>query len=55
MYIYIYVQLDHSAVQQKLAEHCKSAIIKVNKKIKVFKSSTKYSPVFFPNSGNGVI
>ena len=35
--MYIHVQLGHSAVQQKLAEHCKSTIIKYikNKKIKI--------------------
>ena len=27
--MYTYVQLGHFAVQQKLTEHCKSAIIKI--------------------------
>ena len=34
--MYIYVQLDHFAIQQKLTEHCKSTIVD---KIKIFKKT----------------
>ena len=34
IYIYIYVKLSHSAVYQKLTQHCKSTILKKKKQKK---------------------
>ena len=32
MYVYIYIQLNHSVVQQKLIQHSKSIILQLKKK-----------------------
>ena len=41
--IYIYVQLGHFAVQQKMKEHCKSTIIKLKKKKRLLGSTSAVS------------